>query len=234
MPQETDVVILCGGLGTRLRPVVSDHPKILAKIKEKAFLDILIDNLTEQGFTSIILCVGYLKEQIKNHFNSDSDYSITFSEEEQPLGTGGAIKKAKPLIKSNPFFVMNGDSICNINFREFFKFHINKKGILSIVLARTEKVQDFGSVVLDSSQRITSFKEKSACTNECLVNAGIYLMQKEVFPYMPSQNHFSLEYDFFPRLIKDKCYGFITESELTDIGTPERYEKAINLIGELK
>lgn len=232
--KEIDVVILCGGLGTRLRPVVSDCPKVLAKIGEKTFLNILIDNATNQGFKNVILCVGYLKGQIKNHFDCDKDYNIMFSEEEEPLGTGGALKKAKPLIKSNPFVVMNGDSICNMNFMEFFKFHTSKKGILSMVLARSKAVQDFGSVMLDNSQRITSFKEKAACTDECLVNAGVYLMQKEVFSYMPDESCFSLEYDLFPRLIKSKCYGFITESELIDIGTPERYEKAINLIGGMK
>lgn len=228
--KEIDVVILCGGLGTRLKPVVSDRPKVLAKIGEKTFLDILIDGLTKQGFKNIILCVGYLKGQIKNHFDCDKDYNIMFSEEEEPLGTGGALIKAKPLIKSNPFVVMNGDSICNMNFMEFFKFHTSKKGILSMVLARSKAVQDFGNVMLDSSQRITSFKEKVACKDECLINAGIYIMQKEVFSYMPDKNHFSLEYDLFPRLVDSNCYGFIIEDELIDIGTPERYEKAINLM----
>ncbi len=234
MLKEIDVVILCGGLGVRLRPVISDRPKVLAKIGDAAFLDILLNNLAKYELKNIILCVGYMKEQIKAHFNSNKNYNIKFSEEDEPLGTGGALKKARPLIKSNPFIVLNGDSVCNITFREFFEFHINKKGILSMVLARSKKVQDFGSVALNSSQRIMSFKEKVTCTDECLVNAGIYLMQKEVFSYMPDENHFSLEYDLFPKLIHDNCYGFITESELIDIGTPERYEKAINLIGELK
>ncbi|MBU0778357.1 nucleotidyltransferase family protein [Patescibacteria group bacterium] len=232
MLKEIDAVILCGGLGTRLKPVVSDRPKVLAKIGDIAFLDVLLSSLAKYELKNIILCVGYLKEQIKAHFNSN--YNIKFSEEDEPLGTGGALKKAKPLIKSNPFIVLNGDSICNINFREFFNFHINKKGILSMVLARSKAVQDFGNVMLDSSQRITSFKEKVVCRNECLINAGIYIMKKEIFSYMPDEKHFSLEYDLFSGLIEGDCYGFITESELIDIGTPERYEKAINLIGEFK
>ena len=232
--KEIDVVILCGGLGTRLRPVVSDRPKVLAKIGENTFLDILIDSLTKQGFNNIILCVGYLKGQIKNHFDYDKDYSIMFSEEKEPLGTGGALKKTRSLIKSNPFMVMNGDSICKIDFRKFYDFHINKKALLSMALVRTKAAQDFGSVILDDSQRITSFMEKVASKDECLINAGIYLMQKDVFSYMPDENHFSLEYDFFPKLIEDKCFGFMINSELIDIGTPERYEKAIGLIGGMK
>lgn len=232
--KKIDVVILCGGLGTRLRPVVSDRPKVLAKIGEKTFLDILIDSLTKQGFKNIILCVGYLKGQIKNHFDCDKDYNIMFSEEREPLGTGGALKKARALIKSNSFMVMNGDSICKIDFRKFYDFHVNKKAILSMALVRTKAAQDFGSVILDDSQRITSFMEKVVNKDECLINAGIYLMQTDVFSFMPDENRFSLEYDFFPKLIEDKCFGFTINSELIDIGTPERYEKAINLIGEIK
>ncbi|MFZ3059395.1 MAG: nucleotidyltransferase family protein [Candidatus Methanoperedens sp.] len=231
--KEIDVVILCGGLGTRLRPIVSDCPKVLAKIGEKTFLDILIDSLTKQGFNNIILCVGYLKGQIKNHFDCDKDYNIMFSEEKEPLGTGGALKKARSLIISNPFMVMNGDSICKIDFRKFYDFHVNKKALLSMALVRTKAAQDFGSVILDDSQRITSFMEKVVSKDECLINAGIYLMQKDVFSYMPDENRFSLEYDFFPKLIEDKCFGFTINSELIDIGTPERYEKAINIIGEI-
>lgn len=232
--REIDVVILCGGLGTRLRSVVSDRPKVLANIREKTFLDILIDDITKQGFQNIILCVGYLRNQIKNHFKYDKDYNITFSEEDEPLGTGGALKKAKLLIKSNPFIVMNGDSFCNINFREFVEYHTTKKGILSMVLATSKTAQDFGSVTVDYSKRITSFKEKVAGREDCLINAGIYSMQKDIFFYMPNDAHFSLEYDLFPELIDHRCYGFIIKSELIDIGTPERYEKAINLIGGTK
>lgn len=232
--REIDVVILCGGLGTRLRPVISNRPKVLAKIGERTFLDILINDLTLFGFRNIILCVGYLKDQIKNHFNCNKDYNILFSEEEEPLGTGGALKKAKSLIKTSPFMVMNGDSICKINFHDFYDFHTSKKASLSMALARAKTAQDFGSVILDDLNRITSFKEKVASKDECLINAGIYLMQKNVFSLMPDEDNFSLEYDFFPKLIEDKCFGFIIDSELLDIGTPDRYEKAIHSIGGIK
>lgn len=232
--RKIDVVILCGGLGKRLRPVVFDQPKVLAKIGGKTFLDILINNLLLYGFKNIVLSVGYLKEQIKNHFNfnydKNYDYTITFSEEEEPLGTGGALKKAKPLIRSNPFMVMNGDSICRVNFRSFIDFHLEKKALLSIVLAHSKRAEDYGSVTLNDSQGITSFNEKITGKSENIINAGVYLMEKDVFSYMPKQNRFSLEYDFFPKIIDNRCYGFLTESEFIDIGTPGRYEKAINLL----
>jgi len=232
--REVDVVILCGGLGKRLRPAVSDRPKILARIGEKTFLDILLEDLTRNGFENIILCVGYLKNIIKKHFNYGHSYNITFSEEEKPLGTGGGLKKANALIKSSPFVVMNGDSICNINFNDFYEFHVNKKAILSMALVRAEDAQSFGRVILDNSQRILSFKEKAGGIDEGLINAGIYLMQKEILSYMPDEDSFSLEYDFFPKVIDDRCFGFKIDGELIDIGTPERYEEAKRLMGGMK
>lgn len=233
-PKDIYVVILCGGLGKRLRPAVSDRPKVLAEIKDKTFLDILIDNLLEQGFKNIILCIGYLKEQIKDHFNYDKDYNIIFSEEYESLGTGGALKNARSLIKSDPFIVMNGDSICDLNFKDFLDYHVNKRAIMSMVLTCSQNTGDYGNVVLGESNRIVSFKEKIDKKGECLINAGVYLMQKDIFSYMPEDDKFSLEYDLFPKIVDEKCYGFITGSELIDIGTPERYEKAINIIGGIK
>lgn len=228
--KEIDVVILCGGLGKRLRPAVSDRPKVLADINGKTFLDILIDNLVKHGFNNIILCVGYLKEHIKDHFDFDKDFNIVFSEEEEPLGTGGALKNARPIIKSTTFMVMNGDSICDLNFKGFLDYHVSKRALMSMVLTRLQKTGDYGNVALDLSNRIVSFEEKVDTKGECLINAGVYLMQKEVFSYMPEEINFSLEYDLFPKLVKDKCYGFISENEFLDIGTPERYKKATDLL----
>lgn len=233
-PKDIDVVILCGGIGKRLRPIISDRPKVLAEIDGKTFLEILIDDLLEQGFKNIILCTGYLKEQIKNHFNYEKDFNVMFSEENTPLGTGGALKNARKLIKSDPFMVMNGDSICKPNFNDFLNFHFNKKPLMSMVLTRSRNTKDYGNVVIDESNRIVSFKEKIDNKGECLINAGVYLMQKEIFSYMPEEDKFSLEYDLFPKIVNEKCYGFITGSELIDIGTPERYERAINLIRGVK
>lgn len=259
---ETDIVILCGGLGKRLRPVISEQPKVLAKIGNLTFLDILINNISSYGTKNIILCVGYLKDRIKERFDCCranhcdnynyryGEHNIIFSEEESPLGTGGAIKNAKQLIKSDPFIVMNGDSICNIDFNGFLDFHTRKEAILSMILAKSTTTEDYGHVTLDKSQRITSFNEKmsnndkyitntdlnkNGLTTESLINAGIYLMQKEIFSYMPEQDNFSLENDLFPKIVNDKatksrCYGLITNGKLLDIGTPERYKIAVDTL----
>lgn len=239
--ESIDAIILCGGLGKRLRPIIYDRPKVLAKIGDTTFLDILINNVSSHRLKNMILCIGHLKDHIKRHFgyycnNCHNDYNIVFSEEEKPLGTGGAIKNAESLIKSDHFIVMNGDSICNTDFREFLNFHIHKNALLSMVLTRSNIYQDFGNIILDDSQMIVNYQEKMIDKNKeadkygHLINAGIYIMQKDIFSYMPNIDQFSLEYDFFPKLIgntKDKCFGFITESELIDIGTPERYKESL-------
>lgn len=254
---EIDVVILCGGLGKRLRSIISEQPKALVKIGEHTLLDILINNVSFYGAKNIILCIGHLKDHIKRHFDyycSDchnghnhhyGGYNIVFSEEDNCLGTGGALKNAKSLIRSNHFIVMNGDSICNINFREFFDFHVNKGGLLSMVVAKSSSASDYGSIVLNGSQEIISFNEKISdskdSNKESLINAGIYIMRKDIFCSMPRQDIFSLEYNLFPRIIysnqivdiNNRCYGFLTDHEVIDIGTPERYKRATKIITEL-
>ncbi len=123
----------------------------------------------------------------------------------------------------------------NVNFKEFINFHVGKKALLSMALARSSMSKDYGTVVLDNdnSSKIINFNEKSVGNNnDALINAGVYIMQKEVFSYMPKQKTFSLEYDLFPKLC-NRFYGFIIKGEVIDIGTPERYERAIHLIGDI-
>jgi len=225
-----DVLILCGGQGTRLRPVISDKPKILAEIGGKPFIDILFDTLASHGFHRIILGVGYLREQIMSYFQAKprKDFKIEFSEEETPLGTGGAVKKAKSLIKSDNFLVINGDALFSVDFEKFYKTHLDKKALLSMVLVEAaDDSSDYGRVVLADTGGIMSFNEK-IYNKENLISAGIYFMRKDVFGFMPSKDSFSLEYDFFPKIL-GHSYGFVNEGKFIDIGTPERYLKASRL-----
>ncbi|MDI6717473.1 MAG: nucleotidyltransferase family protein [Patescibacteria group bacterium] len=225
---DIDVVILCGGQGTRIKPVIGNKPKVLADINGKPFLEILINQLVLNDFKKIILSVGYLKEQIKDYIQNvfnNNQVEISFSEEETMLGTGGAVKKVKDLIKNHHFLVVNGDTYFPIDFNRFFANYLSNKALVSAVIARISDVSDYGSVKLDDNGRIISFNEKSVNEND-LVNAGMYFMSKEIFNLMPSNDVFSLEYDLFPKILNNKCHGFIGEGELIDIGTPEKYEKA--------
>jgi len=200
-----DAVILCGGQGTRLRAAISDRPKVLAPFGDVTFLDILIETLKKAGFHHVILCTGYMKEQITRQFQLRRDISVSFSEESEPLGTGGALKNAQSKIRSSTFVVLNGDSICDIRYRDFLRFHRDQGALISMALVEKTETGDFGSVTVDASFGITSFKEKVAHGNRGLVNAGIYVMEKEIFSFFPEQVRFSLENDLFPGLSGERC-----------------------------
>jgi D-glycero-alpha-D-manno-heptose 1-phosphate guanylyltransferase len=228
---KVDVLILCGGKGTRLSQVIHDKPKSLAPVKGIPFLDILVENLLQQGFRRIIFCVGYLKEQIIERYRSGTDAEFVFSEEEELLGTGGAINNALPMISSNTFFVVNGDSLCPLEFKDFYHFHQSKASQASFVLSRVNERYDGGVVKLDEALRIQSFMEKSDLLrqNEDFINSGIYIFEKEFWKFEELSPIFSLEYDLFPLLIKkNSCYGYVVKSNLVDIGTPERYTSINN------
>jgi D-glycero-alpha-D-manno-heptose 1-phosphate guanylyltransferase len=222
----TDAVILCGGLGTRLRPISGDLPKVLMPFAGRPFIDILIESLLPFGFRRFVLCVGHLKEKVQMHFKKP-DYEVIFSEETEPLGTGGALKNAAPIIAGTSFLVMNGDSICPVDFSRFRNFHVQKGGILSLVLAKPQSGNNYGVIEVDDNQRVISFREKNECRKTMLINGGIYFMKRDIFDHMPVEACFSLEYDLFPKILPHRCYGFQTESEVIDIGTPERYAQAL-------
>lgn len=234
-----DVVILCGGLGTRLRSVVVGKPKALAPVGHTPFSDILIESLLSHGFSRIILAVGHLKEDIKDHYRSArfSKYAfpeIIFSEEHTPLGTGGALKNALRFVKSDQFLVTNGDCVCHIDYKDFYAMHTKNDSLLSIALAKMDDISDYGQVVLNQKGHITEFKEKSPEKVAGLVSAGTYLMNKRVLSHMPEVDVFSLERDLFPRLVGKTCRGFIARGEVLDIGVPERYQKAVEIFNDDK
>ena len=230
--EDIDVVILCGGKGERLRSVVSDRPKVLAPIGKKVFLDLIIENLLAIRFNRIILSVGHLREQILDYYKNHKN--ILFSEEKSPLGTGGAIKNARALILSDHFFVLNGDSFLDADFSGLHNMHASQNSLLSMILTEMENVFDYGGVELDKEGKILNFSEKQSKKGNGLVNAGIYCMSKDIFNHMPEGNEFSLEYDLFPKISRMPCYGFVAKEKFIDIGTPERYKRAIQLLKNFK
>jgi len=225
--ENIDVVILCGGLGKRLRAAVSDRPKAIAQVDGEPFLDILIKYVASFGFKRFVLCIGYMGESIIEHYNKGvASLNIVFSKEKEPQGTGGAIKLAQELIKSDNFLVLNGDSFCKIDFDKFYEFHLSKKAMLSVALAVISDDQSSGIVTLDSSKRMTGFKEKIKPSKENYRSVGIYLMDRKIFKFMDRNAPFSLEVDIFPALVEKDCYGYCCADDFIDIGTPENLAKA--------
>lgn len=233
-----DTVILCGGLGTRLRPVVFDRPKVLATMEDRPFFNILLEYIVSLGLRKFILSTGYLgehiKEYIKSGFSERPEIKFIFSQENKPLGTGGALKQALSYISGEPFFVFNGDSFCEINLGDFFNFHRTKDAHASMAIVDSPR-EDGGSVAIDHNYQITNFSEKNKESKSNFINAGVYLMDKRIKNLMPSREVFSLEYDLFPRLTgTEKFFGFPAKGRVIDIGTPERYQEAINYFKNIK
>jgi D-glycero-alpha-D-manno-heptose 1-phosphate guanylyltransferase len=232
--ERMDVIILCGGMGTRLKAVVDDKPKPMAEIDKRPFIDILIEHISAFGFKRFILCAGYKAEKIQEYYKSKkSRVEILTIKEKELLGTGGAVKNSEALIQSSPFLVLNGDSFLDIDLCKFIDFHITKKALLSVVLIGAKDPKDYGLIEVDSSNRIVRFSEKEKAGQNSLINAGIYLVNKEILSLMPNDKKFSLEYDFFPNIVGREFYGYSANGLFIDIGTPERYMQAKQLLKDL-
>lgn len=223
-------VILAGGIGTRLREIVSDRPKPLAEIDGKPFLEYQIDFLKKYCITDLILCIGYLGEKIEKHFLDGTDYgvSITYSREQELLGTGGALRNAMGLLHQR-FFVLNGDTFFLINLFDMEKFHDQTLADATLALTKVNDSARYGSVNLEHNlygNNIVGFSEKSTSAGS-LINGGIYLMEKELFFQENLPEKFSFESYLLPRIIRtSRVCGFVDDcAYFVDIGTIAGYRK---------
>ncbi|MEW6170861.1 MAG: sugar phosphate nucleotidyltransferase [Candidatus Omnitrophota bacterium] len=235
--KDIDVLILCGGLGSRLGSITQNCPKPMLKISNKPFLDIVIGYIANFGFRRFILCTGYKSNIVADYYKKKKNnyLKILISKEKKPLGTAGAIKNAQKNIKSNHFLVINGDGICLVNLRDVLNFHINKKALVSIITIYNNDPTHYGTITLGKSQRIVKFKEKSKIKNKNnLISTGIYFFNKKLMSLIPKNKNVSLEYDIFPKIIDKKIYGYITQEPFVDIGTPQRYNRAKHFFKKIK
>ena len=221
--------ILCGGAGKRLRKAVPGTPKPMAPVAGVPFLDFIIAYLLRSGVSDIVLCTGYRSGVIEKHYGRGiAGARISFSREKRPLGTAGALKLAAARIKSDPFLVLNGDSICAADLSRLLRFHLKKKAKATVVLTKNTGRSDVGAVVTDASGRVVKFSEKKGHGRGAFINAGIYLLDKKVLALIPELRKYSLEYDLFPGL--EGCFGFKSWAPLLDIGVPERYIMAEKIL----
>jgi NDP-sugar pyrophosphorylase family protein len=230
MVQAYDVVILCGGLGTRLRSVVSDRAKPMALIHGRPFLDLLVDQIVAYGFRRVILCVGYRADSIKAHFASRTDCRILFSEEPRPLGTAGALKLSVPFLETSTTVVFNGDSYCPIDAAALIEFHRRKNAIGTLALLPAADGRAGGVVTVDEHDRVTEFVEKPGSDVSGHFNAGIYVFERQAFDTIPEAKACSLEMDVLPSL-RPHLYGVGMEAPLYDIGTPDGLRAFIDFHG---
>src|SRR5215467_5439802 len=223
--------VLCGGAGTRLRPVLADRPKSMAPISGAPFLQLLLDRLRSEGIGDVILGTGHMAEKIERYFGSGNKFAvrIRYSREDEPLGTGGALKLAESLI-SDPVLVLNGDSYVEWNLNSMLDLFRTEDADLVLVLQAVADVTRYGSVELNKDGRVTKFIEKGIRAGPGLINAGVYLLRKQIVCDLPASTAISLEKEVFPRLLDRRVYGLLCTGLFVDIGIPDDFKRAQTLL----
>ena len=235
MPRMTDAIILCGGAGSRLKQVTGAAPKSMALIAHRPFLELLLKQLRRHGFRRVILAVGYQKEVIRNYFGDRfGDISLVYSEEEVPLGTGGALSNASSALETHDTLIMNGDSYTNADFRMFAAEHRNSKADVSMMVVPFDGRQDGGLVSVDAKGNVAQFTEKGTAPGAGYINAGVYVVKGELLKAIPGAEAISLEKQLLPQWLSSgkAIRTFVFRGECMDIGTPERYAEAQRLLAE--
>lgn len=216
--------ILAGGLGTRLSPVLPGLPKVLADVGGRPFITYLLNQIEENGIKDVVLCTGHRAEQVEEKLGSAfGSVRLHYSKEQAPMGTGGALRLALPLLSYPIILVMNGDSFVEFKLAPFLERHLSEEAALSILLVEVEDTVRYGRVNVDVEGCITGFSEKAGSRGPGLINAGVYLMTKKTVAGISEGEAVSLERDIFPQLVGKGLYGFPCNGEFIDIGTPESY-----------
>lgn len=229
---ENAVIILAGGLGTRLRSIVSDLPKCMAPVNGKPFLNFVISYFAEQGINNFIFSLGYKHEIIIQHLEAftmhDSAFKFRYSIEDEPLGTGGAIKKACEKTKSKNVFVTNGDTLFKANITALQNFHLEKNAECTLALKPMIHFSRYGVVELNEDKSVKHFNEKKYYQSG-LINGGLYMLDVETFLNRHLPEKFSFETDYLEKFYKEHAmYGLKQDEYFIDIGIPEDYERAQN------
>lgn len=225
----SEAIILAGGFGTRLQSVVNDVPKPMAPVNDQPFLNYQLRYLKHFGVRKIILSVGHLHEKIVSYYRDNFEgLAIFYSIEKEPMGTGGGIRMAIEQCQTKSALVLNGDSFFNINLNAFYNQHHSYKADCSLALRKVENAARYGTIKTSGYGVISSFREKSGEEKPGLINAGVYLLNKEIYlNKTEAGKNFSIEKDFFEKKLNElNILGFEHEGYFIDIGIPEDYTKA--------
>ncbi|MCD6590342.1 MAG: nucleotidyltransferase family protein, partial [Candidatus Aenigmarchaeota archaeon] len=222
-------IILCGGKGTRLRPITYEIPKPLVPVHGKPIIEHIFDLFRKYGIIDIILSVGYLKDRIIKEVDNWSrlGINITVVEEDKPLGTAGPLRLAKDKLKKT-FIVSNGDELKDVNILEMYEVHKKNKALGTVALTTVSDPSQYGVVKLEGN-KIVEFVEKpeKGKFSSNLINAGLCILEPKIIDLIPD-GFCSLERDIFPKLVEQgKLYGFPFSGQWFDTGNFERYEKAL-------
>ena len=219
------VVLMVGGLGTRLQPLTENIPKPMLEVGNKPILQTIVEKFAEYGYLNIVMCINYKSHVIKDYFGDGSEFgvNIEYVSEKDRMGTAGALSllKDKP---QEPFFVMNGDLLTNANFEHLHNFHISNNSIGTMCVRDYDFQVPFGVVSIKDT-KILSIDEKPK--HKFFVNAGIYMFDPEILEYIPKNEFYDMP-TLFKKLIdkNKKVISFPLREYWLDVGRIEEYEKA--------
>jgi NDP-sugar pyrophosphorylase family protein len=218
-------LILAGGEGRRLRPVLGELPKCLAEVRGRPFIEYQIELLKTAGIREFVLCVGLGANLIETALGDGArlGVSIVYSLERSPLGTAGAIKNASSYIDGR-FLCANGDTLVEFSLTDMERSHADARAIVTILFKESDATGR-GTIRLGSGGQVLGFAEKAKRDTPALINCGFYLMEKETVEHISAGKHVSLEEEIFPKLLSSglQILAFQTHGAFVDIGTPEDY-----------
>jgi NDP-sugar pyrophosphorylase family protein len=219
------VVLMVGGLGTRLRPLTEHIPKPMLKVGNKPILETIILSFKKYGFVNIVLCVAYKSEMIEHYFGNGEKFgvNIEYVHEKNRMGTAGALSLLKNRLHE-PFFVMNGDLLTNINFQRMMEYHLSNNAMATMGVREYDFQVPYGVVNIDENN-ILSIQEKPI--HKFFVSAGVYILDTKVLKYIPAGKFFDMP-TLFEEIIKDKLksISFPLHEYWLDIGRISDFEKA--------
>jgi NDP-sugar pyrophosphorylase family protein len=227
MPNEkkNKVILMVGGLGERLGSLTKDTPKPMLKVGNKSILETIVENFKGYGYTNIVMCLNYKSEIIQDYFGDGSEFgvNIEYIVEEKRMGTAGALSLLKDNSKE-PFFVMNGDLLTNVNFEKIHEFYLSNNAQALMCVREYESQVPYGVINIENT-KIVSVEEKP--TQKFFVNAGIYMLNPEVLKYIPKNEFYNMTTLFEKLIDKDKnIISFPIDGYWLDIGRFEEYKKA--------
>lgn len=226
------VAILAGGLGTRLRPAIGDHAKVVAEVDGRPFLAHLLDQVAAAGFRDVVLCVGHRAEEVEAALGArHGPLRLRYAGEPVPLGTAGALRHALPLLDAPAFLAMNGDSFCEIDLAALWAWHVAKRAEVTLVAVQVLDASRYGRVeIID--ERVRDFTEKQADGKPGWINAGIYCLSRARIEALEPGRPLSLERDALPAWASAALlYGHCARGRFIDIGTPGTYSAASRFFG---
>jgi NDP-sugar pyrophosphorylase family protein len=221
-------IILAGGLGTRLRPLVSDVPKPLAEVAGRPFLEYLLLQLERDGINEVVVCAGFMGDAFADRIGRGDRFGleITYSIEPEPQGTAGALKYAEPHLRGEEWLLMNGDSLFDISLARLIDAHRAAPALVTMALARVADDGRYGRVATAPDGLVIGFEEKAQTSGSGLINSGLYIIQRPLLALIPADRPVSLEREVLPPLAGSAIRGVPFDGYFVDIGVPDDYVAA--------